>query len=133
MTEKYLYFRTEATDANDDAVGDSVCWPASSLMGMYPVTDSRLQLFFTPITRRDPTGSLDAEVNLDIHDSVLLELASANTHLAAIRAITEAIGNPNIPNLIVVANHDSDGTEYLASSGVNACGAITVHGLYTQS
>ena len=28
--QKYLYFRTEATDANDDAAGDSAVFPASS-------------------------------------------------------------------------------------------------------
>ena len=46
--ERYLYFRTEATDANDDATGDSACWPASSLMGMQPTADSALTLYFKP-------------------------------------------------------------------------------------
>ena len=36
--QKYLYFRTEATDANDDATGDSALFPVSSLMGMQPTS-----------------------------------------------------------------------------------------------
>ena len=40
--QKYLYFRTEATDANDDATGDSALFPASSLMGMQPTSDTAL-------------------------------------------------------------------------------------------
>ena len=43
---KFLYFRTEATDANDDATGDSALFPASSLMGMQPTADSSLTLYF---------------------------------------------------------------------------------------
>ena len=44
--QKYLYFRTEATDANDDAAGDSAVFPASSLMGMQPTSDTALTLYF---------------------------------------------------------------------------------------
>ena len=37
---KFLYFRTEATDADDDVAGDSALFPASSLMGMQPTSDT---------------------------------------------------------------------------------------------
>ena len=63
--EKYLYFRTEATDANDDATGDSACFPASSLMGMQPTADDALTLYFKSMLRRDPTGSVDHANSLD--------------------------------------------------------------------
>ena len=113
ITQKYLYFRTEATDGDDDATGDSACFPASSLMGMQPTSDTALTLYFKSMLRRDPTGSVDHANSLDNNDSVILTV-SANTHLTAIRAIGEAINNPNLPNVIVVANDDSGGTEYLA-------------------
>ena len=89
---KYLYFRTEATDANDDATGDSALFPASSLMGMQPTSDTALTLYFKSMLRRDPTGALDHANNLDNNDSVILTI-SANTHLVAMQAITEAIGD----------------------------------------
>ena len=130
--EKYLYFRTEATDADDDATGDSACFPASSLMGMQPTSDTALTLYFKSMLRRDPTGSVDHVNSLDNNDSVILTI-SANTHLVAMQAITEAIVGPNSPSLIVVANDDSGGTEYLAGSGVSACGTITVAAAYANS
>ena len=130
--ERYLYFRTEATDANDDATGDSACFPASSLMGMQPTSDTALTLYFKSMLRRDPTGSVDHVNSLDNNDSVILTI-SANTHLVAMQAITEAIVGPNSPSLIVVANDDSGGTEYLAGSGVSACGTITVAAAYANS
>tara|TARA_R100001594_G_scaffold6444_1_gene18279 strand:+ start:433 stop:837 length:405 start_codon:yes stop_codon:yes gene_type:complete len=130
--ERYLYFRTEATDANDDATGDSACFPASSLMGMQPTLDTALTLYFKSMVRRDPTGSVDHANSLDNNDSVVLTI-SANTHLVAMQAIAEAIVGPNSPSLIVVANDDSGGTEYLAGSGISGCGTITVAAAYANS
>jgi len=129
--ERYLYFRTEATDANDDATGDSACFPASSLMGMQPTADTALTLYFKPMVRRDPTGSADATAGLDNHDAVILTI-SANTHATAMKAIANAIHGDNFPAFLVIANDDSDGTEYLAGSGVTACGTISVSAAYAN-
>jgi hypothetical protein len=131
MREKYLYFRTEATDGNDDATGDSACFPASSLTGMQPTNDDALTLYFKSMLRgAGQEGAADALANLDNNDSVILTIPN-NTHLA-MRAITEAISNPNGPTLIVVANDDSGGTEYLTGSGVTACSTISVAAAYTN-
>ena len=131
--EKYLYFRTEATDANDDASGDSVCFPASSLKGMQPTADSVLTLYFESLTRRHPSGNEpDADELFDNHDKVLLNLTTANTHLTAIKAIVSAIGKAKDNSLIIVANDDSGGTEYLANSGITSCGNITIHTAYAN-
>ena len=46
MEGKYLYFRTTATIADDDNKIDSACWPASSLTGMHPTSDTLLTLYF---------------------------------------------------------------------------------------
>ena len=77
-------------------------------------------------------GAADALANLDNNDSVVLTLSSANTHLAAMTSIVEAINNNNLPSIIVVANDDSGGTEYLAGSGISACGDISVAAAYTN-
>tara|TARA_R100000152_G_C6734181_1_gene158527 strand:+ start:612 stop:1034 length:423 start_codon:yes stop_codon:yes gene_type:complete len=128
---KYLYFRTEATDANDDATGDSALFPASSLMGMQPTGDSELTLYFKSMLRGSVLG---AESNVSAsqnNDSVAVTLATANTHIMAMSAIIEAINNPNLPSVIVVANDDSGGTEYLLKSNITACGTITVAAAYS--
>jgi len=130
--QKYLYFRTEATDANDDAAGDSALFPASLLMGMQPTSDTALTLYFKSMLRGSGNeGAGDALANLDNNDSVILTV-SANTHLVAMKAIIEAINNDNFPAVIIVANDDSGGTEYLAGSGVSACGTISVAVAYAN-
>ena len=130
--QKYLYFRTEATDANDDATGDSALFPVSSLMGMQPTSDTALTLYFKSMLRGSGNeGAGDALANLDNNDSVTVTIP-ANTHLVAMRAIIEAINNQNLPCLLVVANDDSGGTDYLAGSGITACGTISVAAAYAN-
>jgi len=130
--QKYLYFRTEATDANDDATGDSALFPASSLTGMQPTSDTALTLYFKSMLRGSGNeGAGDALANLDNNDSVTVTI-SANTHLVAMHAIIEAINNQNLPCLLVVANNDSGGTDYLAGSGITACGTISVSVAYAN-
>ena len=138
--ERYLYFRTEATDANDDARGDSACFPSSSFMGMQPVGDSELGLYFKSMRRGVPSGNEpDADASFDNHDAVVLNLTTANTHLTAMQAITYSIAtgrsltnNTYLPMLIVVANDDSGGTEYLEGSGIASCGTISVQSAYAN-
>ena len=130
--EKYLYFRTEATDANDDATGDSALFPASSLMGMQPTSDTALTLYFKPMVRRDPTGSVDSANSLDNHDSVVVTIP-ANTHIIAMRAISEIINKTESSAFVVIANNDSGGTEYLSGSGITACDTIIVAAAYANS
>ena len=129
-SNKYLYFRTEATDADDDASGDSALFPASSLMGMQPRTDTALTLYFKPMVRRDPTGSVDSVNSLDNHDTIGLTI-DANTHLNVMRDIVDAITS-NGSSLIVVANDDSGGTEYISTS-ITGCGTISVKDIYANS
>ena len=49
--DKFLYFRAQATDENDQSSSDSACYPVSSLMGMHPGGDTTLILFFKPMVR----------------------------------------------------------------------------------
>ena len=128
---KYLYFRTEATDANDDATGDSALFPVSSLMGMQPTSDTALTLYFKSMLRGSGNeGAADALANLDNNDSVTVTI-SANTHLTAMEAIVNAINN-SASSIIVIANDDSGGTKYLAGSGISACGTISVAAAYAN-
>ena len=138
--QRYLYFRAQATDANDDASDDSACFPASSLMGMTPTGDTTLGLFFKPMVRGVPGGNeLDDITNFNNYDKVSLTIP-ANTHLTAMKAITKAIvtgksftNNNFLPALIIVANNDSGGTEYLEGSGITSCAAIVIQAAYDNS
>ena len=132
MAQKFLYFRTEATDANDDATGDSALFPASSLMGMQPTGDSALTLYFKSMLRGSGIdgNELGAPVSQN-NDSVIVTLAQPNTHIMAMSAIIEAINNPNLPSVIIVANDDSGGTEYLDKTNITGCGTITVAAAYS--
>ena len=130
---KFLYFKTEATRANEDATGDSACFPSSSLMGMQPTSDTALTLYFKSMARRTPSGNEpDADASFDNHDTVILNLLHANTHLKAIRAITEAASS-QVEGVTVIANDDASGQkEYLANAGILSCGAIAVSAAYAN-
>tara|TARA_R100001591_G_scaffold8829_1_gene15561 strand:- start:901 stop:1305 length:405 start_codon:yes stop_codon:yes gene_type:complete len=130
---KFLYFRAQATDDDDDSSSDSACYPASSLMGMHPGSDTSLLLFFKPMLRRTPSGNEpDANASFDNHDKISLTIPN-NTHLKAMKAIIDSItSNITNENLIVVANNDSGGTEYLANSGITSCASIVINPAYTN-
>jgi len=130
--DKFLYFRAIGADAADDSGGDSACYPVSSLMGMIPTNDTVLALYFKPMKRGVPGGNeLDDVTNFDNNDVVLLTIPD-NTHLKAMTAIVQAI-NDYRNTIIVVANNDSDGTEYLANSGITSCALISINATYDNS
>ena len=129
--DKFLYFRAQATDGDDESSSDSACYPVSSLMGMHPGGDTTLILFFKPMVRRTPSGNEpDANASFDNHDKISLTIPN-NTHLTAMTAIVQAI-NDYRNTIIVVANNDSGGTEYLANSGITSCASIVVNPAYTN-
>ena len=129
--DKFLYFRAQATDGDDESSSDSACYPVSSLMGMHPSGDTNLILFFKPMVRRTPSGNEpDANASFDNHDKISLTIPN-NTHLTAMTAIVQAI-NDYRNTIIVVANNDSGGTEYLANSGITSCASIVINPAYTN-
>ena len=78
---KFLYFRTIQADVADDSILDSVCYPASSLMGMAPISASVLGLFFKSIVRGVPSGNeLDDVTNFDNYDKVSLTIPSHDSY-----------------------------------------------------
>jgi hypothetical protein len=132
MAEKYLYFRTQPTDSSDDDQAQSACWPASSFMGMHPSSRTSLALFFKPIRRgAGQEGAADSVDNLDNNDSVNVTIPN-DSHEIAMRAIANVMSGSNSLSFIVVANDRTDNTEYLAGSGITACGTIDVQASYTN-
>jgi len=120
MAEKYLYFRSQATDTSDDDANDSVCYPASSLVGMAPGSRTTVVLRFRPLTRGVPPPSVLHEDNLDNNDTVTLTVTT-ETQAATMKAITNAIVGENFPSFLVIANDDSGSPEYLTGSTITSC------------
>ena len=129
MKEVYLYFRTQATLADDDASADSMCFPLSRLTGMVPTADDTLTLFFQPVIMKekvqfDHDGDSTTSV---INDKVVCTIGT-NDHADAIAALSRlfagaATGGVHQDGFIVVAD-DLAGT--YAVSEVTALSTITV-------
>ena len=125
--EKYLYFRTQATLADDDASADSAVFPLSSFVGMHPTSDTALTLFFKPQIRNQSDAQDGNVVN---NDSVVLTVGT-NDHKDAMQALIKALYKDEgfnvdgADNFVVVADDLSTNTKYLVSE-VTAVGTITI-------
>ena len=130
MKEVYLYFRTQATLADDDASADSMCFPLSRLTGMVPTADDTLTLFFQPVIMKekvqfDHDGDSTTSV---INDKVVCTIG-ANDHKDAISALAKLFsgaatgGSVYNDGLIVVAD---DLSSTYAVSEITALSTITV-------
>jgi hypothetical protein len=110
MKEVYLYFRTQETLGDDDASGDSMCFPLSRLTGMVPTADDTLTLFFQPVIMKekvqfDHDGDSTTSV---INDKVVCTIGT-NDHADAIAALSRlfagaATGGIHHDGFIVVAD-----------------------------
>ena len=123
MKEVYLYFRTQATLADDDDSAQSCCIPLSSFKGMHPTSDTALTLFYTPQIRLRGDGQDGNVVN---NDSIVLTVGT-NDHKDAMTALARlfagaANGGIHHDGFIVVAD---DLAATYAVSEVTAVGAIT--------
>ena len=72
--KKMLFFRTQADEADNDGIDDSVCLPASNLRSISPTSDTAVTMYFDSVKR-----------NSDIHsdnvlmDSVVLNVTQGDT------------------------------------------------------
>ena len=135
--QNFLYFRSEATLANDDATTDSVCYPVSALLGIEPSSDTALILSFAPLNR--PGGHatsliVDDAGNLPLADTVTLNI-TANTGKRVMQDIIGAINKNLNSGFIVVADDataEPGGVKYV-SSNITSCGAIVVNVAYDNA
>jgi hypothetical protein len=128
--EKYLYFRTQATIADDDDSAQSACFPLSSFLGMHPTADDTLTLFFIPQIR--VAGGVTDGQDFTNSDKVVLTLASVNTHKAAMKGIIKGFASaagykssPEDNDFIVVADDLSGSTSYITPE-VSAVSTIAI-------
>mgnify|MGYP003660196530 CR=1 FL=1 len=135
--EKYLYFRTEADDIDNDDSSSSGVFPVSSLKGMHPTSDTAITLFFEPVIRNSGDGQDGNVVN---NDSVVINVIAGRVR-EVMEAIIAEIAKPQIANsgaFIVVAD-DLTTTVLTSAAGadetvvpvvlnqyISSCGAITI-------
>ena len=125
MKEVYLYFRTQATLADDDDSAQSALFPLSNLMGMHPTSDTALTLFFKPQIRNNGDGQADDFTN---NDSVVLTVGT-NDHKDAIadlcRLFSGAANGGSIYNDGYIDVADDLAATYAVST-VTAVGTISI-------
>ena len=125
MKEVYLYFRTQATLADDDASADSCMFPLSKLRGMVPSADDTLNIYFDPMI---PVQHDDQNASVINADYVVCTIG-ANDHKDAISALTRLFagarngGMVHHDGVIVVAD---DLAATYAVSEVTALSTISV-------
>ena len=123
MKEVYLYFRTQATLADDDDSAQSAMFPLSKLRGMVPSADDTLNIYFDPMI---PVQHDDQNASVINADYVVCTIGT-NDHKDAIAALTKlfagaANGGIHHDGFIVVAD---DLTSTYAVSEVTGVGAMT--------
>tara|TARA_R110001599_G_C11754835_1_gene609500 strand:- start:45 stop:443 length:399 start_codon:yes stop_codon:yes gene_type:complete len=126
--DKYFYFRSNPTIADDDDSAQSLMIPVSRFRGMLPSNSGangtaadELTLFFEPVNNDHSHANND----FILQDTVLLNITVGKS-LQVIKAIGEAItGHKHSDGVIVVADDLSTNTVVL-DSGIASCGAITV-------
>ena len=109
---KFLYFRTTATLGDDDASGDSVCYPVTSLMGMQPTGDTYLALYFKQLSNQF-SDSEDADDDEGRTDKITVTLSSANTHKAVMKNIIDAIAYGE-EAFIIIGDDESNTEQYIS-------------------
>ena len=134
--EKWLYFRTQATLADDDDVAQSACFPLSSFVGMHPTSDTALTTPVSNVSNKRITPQIrnqsDAQDgNVVNNDSVVLTVGT-NDHKDAMKALIKAFYSGGVSfndegasRFLVVADDLTSNTDYLVTE-VTACGAITI-------
>ena len=122
--EKYLYFRTTATLADDDDTARSLVVKASDFRGGKPTSDTAVTLYFNPVIALHDEAT-NAVVN---SDTVVLNTGTNNAK-QVFNGIAQAIAGANFQNQAMITVADDVSSIYL--DGIATCGAITVTAAYS--
>jgi len=121
--EKYLYFRTESTLADDDGSGNSVVFPAASFLGAEPTSDTSITVFFKSMKNSH------AHDDHSISDSVVLTTATNKAKEAMMAIVDAVVGNTFSKSSFITVIDDygtGNGAVGINTSVITACGTITV-------
>ena len=126
--EKYLYFRTAGAIGDDDAAGDSACYPLSNFMGFVPSADDTLNLYFKPAIAHSANDPDDDAANIINNDKIVVTLSTVNTHKDVITKLSRlfagaANGGIHQDGFIDVAD---DLTSTYAVTGIPGLSTISI-------
>ena len=62
QTKKWLYFATQADEANLNGIDDVVCLPADNLVSISPTANNTVALYFKSVKDNSPLGAYDSVV-----------------------------------------------------------------------
>ena len=136
--ENYLYFRTQATIADDDDIAQSAMFAVSNFRGCYPVSDTTLKLHFRSVfldsaaTSRVIQNDTDLAVasimvqrDHDIRTDTVILNVTANKHKEVMQALANTMTQSQA-GFINVADDVSGAPSYLHAN-ITSCGSITIN------
>ena len=135
IIDKYLYFRTQADQADDDGIDDSLYLPARQIRAIVPTSTTALTIFFESMYNNQ--GGTDDEVV--ISDSVVVNCTAGKVK-QVMQTLVQAINSNKLYNDGTIVVADDVTTTYLTSvaaadetitatyvdSGITACASITI-------
>ena len=121
MKEVYLYFRTQATLADDDASSDSAMFPLSKLRGMVPSADDTLNIYFDPMI---PVQHDDQNASVINADYVVCTIG-ANDHKDAIAALTRLFAGARNGGMVHQDGYISVADDYAKTYAVKEITALS--------
>ena len=136
--ENYLYFRTQATIADDDDIAQSAMFAVSNFRGCYPVSDTTLKLHFrsvfldsaatSRVIQNDTdlaAASVMVQHDHDIRTDTVILNVTANKHKEVMQALANTMTQSQA-GFINVADDVSGAPSYLHGN-ITSCGAITIN------
>ena len=135
IIDKYLYFRTQADQNDDDGIDDSLYLPARQITALVPTSTTALIIFFESMY--NDQGGSDNEVV--ISDSVVVNCTQGKVR-QVMETLVRAINSNKLYGDGTITVADDVTTTYLTSaagadetvsaktldSGITTCGAITI-------
>jgi len=114
-----LFFRTQADEANNNGIDDSVCLPAANLVSISPTANNTVAMYFKSVKNNDPLAA---------HDSVVLDTTVGDAFEVANALIQYVNAGPHNDGFIVIAD-DMTTTD----SAISALADLTVSPTYAHS
>jgi len=135
ITDKYLYFRTQADQDDDDGIDDSLYLPARQITAIVPTSTTAITIFFESMY--NDQGGSDNEVV--ISDSVVINCTQGKVR-QVMETLVRSINSNKLYGDGTITVADDVTTTYLTSAaaadetvdakvldaGITSCGAITI-------
>ena len=135
IIDKYLYFRTQADQNDDDGIDDSLYLPARQITALVPTSTTALTIFFESMYNTYTGGANEVVIS----DSVIVNCTQGKVK-QVMETLVRAINANKLYGDGTITVADDVTTTYLTSSagadetvsakvldsGITTCGAITI-------